>query len=85
LNKISKNENDMKRFLPLIAAILIFAGCKNSKTDSEGAEMDVFVSDLMAKMTVQEKIGQLNLVTPGGGILTGSVVSTDVESKIKGG
>ncbi len=40
---------------------------------------------LLAKMTLEEKIGQLNLVTPGGGILTGAVVSADVESKIKKG
>lgn len=40
---------------------------------------------LLAKMTLEEKIGQLNLVTPGGGILTGAVVSADVETKIKQG
>ena len=34
-------------------------------------------------MTLQEKIGQLNLLTPGGGVATGSVVSKDVEAKIK--
>ncbi|MEQ1624509.1 MAG: beta-glucosidase BglX, partial [Sediminibacterium sp.] len=34
---------------------------------------------------LEEKIGQLNLVTPGGGMLTGAVVSADVESKIKKG
>jgi beta-glucosidase len=42
------------------------------------------VSDLMAKMTIEEKIGQLNLLTPGGAV-TGSVVSKDVEQKIKDG
>ncbi|MDB5246405.1 MAG: bglX [Segetibacter sp.] len=36
-------------------------------------------------MTLEEKIGQLNLLTPGGGVATGSVVSSDVESKIKAG
>ncbi len=41
--------------------------------------------NLLAKMTLEEKIGQLNLVTPGGGMLTGAVVSADVESKIKKG
>lgn len=44
-----------------------------------------FISSLMTKMTLQEKIGQLNLLTPGGNIPTGSVVSTDVETKIKNG
>ncbi len=36
-------------------------------------------------MTLEEKIGQLNLLTPGGGVATGSVVSEDVEAKIKAG
>jgi beta-glucosidase len=42
----------------------------------------LFVNALMKKMTTAEKIGQLNLLTPGGGILTGAVVSSDVEKKI---
>ncbi len=44
-----------------------------------------FVSRLMQKMTLDEKIGQLNLVTPGGGVATGAVVSKDVEVKISEG
>jgi beta-glucosidase len=36
-------------------------------------------------MTVDEKIGQLNLITPGSDIPTGSVVSTNVEKKIAEG
>ncbi|WP_293955379.1 MULTISPECIES: beta-glucosidase BglX [unclassified Sphingobacterium] len=47
-------------------------------------KMDKFIDQLMAKMTVEEKIGQLNLVT-GGEATTGTTVSTDVESKIKNG
>lgn len=48
-------------------------------------EMNAYINNLMEKMTLQEKIGQLNLVTPGGGVLTGSVVSTGVEEKLKAG
>lgn len=48
------------------------------------AKMNTFVSSLMQKMTVDEKIGQLNLLT-GGEATTGSVVSSGVESKIKAG
>jgi beta-glucosidase len=49
-------------------------------------KMTAFVSNLMSKMTIDEKIGQLNLLTPGGGLLTGSVVNGDVEAKMsKGG
>jgi len=47
-------------------------------------KMDQFISELMGKMTVEEKIGQLNLVT-GGEAVTGSVISTGVEAKIKAG
>lgn len=48
-------------------------------------KMNAFVSNLMNRMTLDEKIGQLNLLTPGGGIATGAVVSTDVEKKIREG
>jgi beta-glucosidase len=65
--------------------LLVIAACSNNQPKSGDSEMDRFISELMGKMTIQEKIGQLNLVTPGGGILTGSVVSTDVEAKIKAG
>lgn len=46
--------------------------------------MDNFIAELMSKMTLEEKIGQLNLVTAGEAT-TGSVVSTDVESNIRAG
>lgn len=52
---------------------------------SNTQKMNTFISNLMRQMTLDEKIGQLNLLTPGGGIPTGAVVSTDVESKIKAG
>src|SRR5262245_33367780 len=66
-------------FLSLLFAIQLSA---QSSTD---AKMNQFVSSLMQKMTIDEKIGQLNLLTPGGGVATGAVVSTDVEKKIKEG
>ncbi|WP_295179900.1 beta-glucosidase BglX [uncultured Christiangramia sp.] len=43
------------------------------------------VEEILSKMTLEEKIGQLNLVTPGGGVATGAVVSKNVEDKIKEG
>jgi len=72
----------MKKLMLIIIAVALMLSCNQKKSSSE---MDRFIGELMSKMTVQEKIGQLNLVTPGGGILTGSVVSTDVEAKIKVG
>ena len=66
-----------------IAATMFFTLVAAAQT-SQDAKMNVFVSNLMKQMTLDEKIGQLNLVTPGGAV-TGSVVSSDVESKIKKG
>ena len=51
---------------------------------AQDSKMNTFISNLMSKMTLDEKIGQLNLVTPGGAV-TGSVVSKDVDDKIRKG
>jgi beta-glucosidase len=48
------------------------------------AAMNAFIGNLMGKMTIEEKIGQLNLVTPGGAV-TGAVVSRGVEDNIRKG
>ncbi|GHE33510.1 glycosyl hydrolase [Sphingobacterium griseoflavum] len=64
--------------------LAIATGCSVRVQAQNNPKMDKFVSELMGKMTVDEKIGQLNLVT-GGEAVTGSVVSTGVESKIKSG
>jgi beta-glucosidase len=56
----------------------------SAQTKSEDAKMDAFVSSLMGKMTLDEKIGQLNLVTIGAAT-TGSVVNAGVEEKMKQG
>ncbi|TKC04427.1 beta-glucosidase BglX [Pedobacter frigoris] len=47
-------------------------------------KMNTFINGLLSKMTLDEKIGQLNLLT-GGEATTGSVMSMDVENKIKKG
>ena len=52
---------------------------------AQDAAMNSFVAGLMKKMTLEEKIGQLNLITPGAGVPTGSVVNGDVDRKIKAG
>jgi len=65
-------------FLLLILAVNVL------HAQDKTAKMNTFVSDLMKKMTIEEKIGQLNLVTPGGAV-TGAVVSKDVDEKIRKG
>ena len=47
-------------------------------------EMDRFVSDLLAKMTLEEKIGQLNLLSVGFDV-TGPIVSQNVEANVRRG
>ncbi len=47
-------------------------------------KMDAFISELMGKMTVEEKIGQLNL-TIAGGFVTGAAVNENVQQKLKSG
>lgn len=44
-----------------------------------------FVDSLLQAMTLAEKIGQLNLATPGGETLTGSTVNTGVREKVRTG
>lgn len=51
---------------------------------SENPVMDKFISNLMSKMTIDEKIGQLNLLT-GGDAVTGTTVNSNIEQKIKNG
>lgn len=65
-------------FLVVGIAIQIVSGQQRNR------DMDNFISRLMQQMTIDEKIGQLNLVTAGEAT-TGTVVSTDVEAKIKAG
>ena len=51
---------------------------------AEKAKMDKFVSSLMSKMTMDEKIGQLNLVSVGFDV-TGPILSKNVDQKIRNG
>jgi len=69
----------MKKFLTILTALLITV-----ILHAQDAKMNEYVSKLMSQMTIDEKIGQLNLVTPGGAN-TGSVVSKDVDNKIRQG
>jgi beta-glucosidase len=73
---------DMIRILLLGFCLFIF---EKISAQNKQAKMNAFVSQLMSRMTLDEKIGQLNLLTPGGGIATGAVVNPDVEQKIKAG
>ncbi|WP_315975870.1 beta-glucosidase BglX [Parapedobacter soli] len=69
----------------LILGAFLLTGPVSQQVYGQGkAKMDRFIDGLMQQMTIEEKIGQLNLVTAGEAT-TGAVVSTDVEGKIKAG
>jgi beta-glucosidase len=81
-----KNYISVRRFrkIILMSVLVLPAAIVNAQTKGGDAKMDAFVNGLMKKMTLDEKIGQLNLVTSGRA-LTGSVVNKDVEENIKKG
>ncbi len=74
------------KVLPVVFIVIgILSGCRAGKEHSGNEKMDAFVTNLMKQMTLDEKIGQLNLVAPGGGVITGAVVSKNVEAEIREG
>lgn len=71
----------MKLFAKFVIASSIFISFNATAQD---AKMKAFVDALMKKMTLEEKIGQLNL--PGSGdIVTGQASNSDIAKKIKEG
>ncbi len=81
----------MKNILTI--AMILLAGSANSILAQSGAAttgststaaMDKYISSLMAKMTLDEKIGQLNLPSSGD-ITTGQANSSDIAKKIAEG
>ena len=74
----------MKRFLLTIALLTSQSLFAQDKSATAGSKMNLFISNLMKKMTLEEKIGQLNL--PGSGdIVTGQASNSDIAKKIKEG
>ena len=77
--------NRAKILIILLASFALNASAQNKKIVSpEEAKMNTFISNLMAKMTVDEKIGQLNLPSSGD-ITTGQANSSDIGKKIEAG
>ena len=64
--------------------LLLTAGFLSAAAQKSPQDMDRFIDALMKKMTVEEKIGQLNLPVAGE-ITTGQAKSSDIAAKIKRG
>lgn len=67
-----------------IIVILMLAGAVIT-LNAQDKEMNSFVSNLMKQMTLDEKIGQLNLITFSGSVLTGASASEGPAEKIRKG
>ena len=72
--------------LLLCSSLCSFAGVSPgvTTTDQQQQTMKVFIDKLMSRMTLKEKIGQLNLQVAGD-IVTGGEVNTDVANRIAAG
>ncbi len=71
-------------FSTLLATASVFSASAGGMNAAEQTKMNNFIDGLMSKMTLQEKIGQLNLPVSGE-IVTGQAKSSDVAEKIKKG
>ncbi|MEP7376244.1 MAG: beta-glucosidase BglX [Chitinophagaceae bacterium] len=74
----------MRLFLKLSLGLLLLTSPDVTAQTPQDIKMKIFVDALMKKMTVEEKIGQLNL--PGAGdITTGQASSSNIAKKIEEG
>ena len=76
----------MKKFFKRTGLLLAaaFIGAAAMQAQKSPQDMDRFIDALMKRMTVEEKIGQLNLPVTGE-ITTGQAKSSDVAKKIEQG
>ena len=77
----------MNRKLLLLTCIVIFSNAiafSQTKPSASDQKMKTFIDGLMKKMTLDEKIGQLNL-GGAGDVITGQTSSSDIGRKIKEG
>lgn len=72
----------MKKLLLIAAAFIVMCSCSEKK--GSDAQMDRFIDELMGRMTLEEKIGQMNLPVTGE-IVTGQAKSSNVAERIKNG
>lgn len=69
----------MKKWIGLVLLFTI-----HLVVNAQDAKMNAFINQLMAKMTLEEKLGQLNLPSSGD-FVTGAAASSDIAKKIEAG
>ena len=82
-----KQNPEMKVKFLLIAVFgtMALAGTARAAGGSGNTEMDKFIDSLMGRMTLEEKVGQMNLLTWDGSLQTGVEKSRGVSEKIARG
>ena len=74
----------MKKIPGLLIGLMLVLSLQVVAQTTNDAKMKTFIDALMKKMTVEEKLGQLNL--PGSGdIVTGQAGNSDIAKKIEQG
>ena len=88
LSETTNNIHNMKKTLKTMAILALsaaaLAACTTNRDNNQDKEMDAYVSKLMSKMTIEEKIGQLNLPVTGE-IVTGQGGSNAGADRIRNG
>lgn len=74
-------KKQIRALIPL-ACMALMCSCGQQGNDTEN-RMDRFIDELMGRMTIEQKLGQMNLVT-GGDMVTGHVMTNELEKLIRG-
>ena len=75
----------MKLFRKVLIGLMVLISLQAAGQSSDPAKMKSFIDVLMKKMTLEEKLGQLNLPAGAGDIVTGAAASSDIVKKIQEG
>lgn len=82
---MKKQQTTMNKTNIALAALMLLSSANGfAGKKKQLPPMHQFVSELMQKMTVEEKIGQLNLL-PGGDLTTGAVMNSPLAEKVEAG
>ncbi len=74
----------MNKIITLMIVLTLLVSCQKGDKSAGNAEMDRFIDNLMKEMTLEEKLGQLNLPASGD-ITTGQAQSSGIAQKIREG
>lgn len=74
----------MNKLITILIVLTLLVSCQKGEKSAGNAEMDHFIDNLMKEMTLEEKLGQLNLPASGD-ITTGQTRSSDIARKIREG